>query len=129
MRADLKLDDRLTRAMRGGAAALPGDLALLRSYLRLIAGLLEEKATDLEHDWGQACAAAAEIETLQTLELAVAERAVAIRAESIETVRGKLAIWRALGPASGDDDMRSPRNRLILSVEADLERLSLTPRA
>jgi hypothetical protein len=25
--------------------------------------------------------------------------------------------------------MRSPRNRLILSVEADLERLSLTPRA
>ena len=76
MRADLKLDDRLTRAMRGGAAALPGDLALLRSYLRLIAGLLEEKATDLEQDWGQACAAAAEIETLHGLEGSVAERAI-----------------------------------------------------
>ncbi len=124
-----KLDINLLRAMRDGTAALPPDLGKLRGYLRLIGSLLEEKAAELEPSWEQACATAAEIETLQNLEAAVAERAIAIRAESLETVRGKLAIWRALGPASDDDDMRSPRNRLILSVDADLERLSLRRRS
>lgn len=123
-----KLDYRLVRAMRQGTDALPDDVGQLRGYMRMIGMLLAEKAAELEPSWEQACAAAAEIETLQNLEVAVAERAVTIRAESLETVRGKLAIWRALGPAS-DDEMRSPRNRLILSVEADLERLSLAPRA
>jgi hypothetical protein len=123
-----KLDYRLVRALRQGTDALPDDVAELRGYMRMIGTLLAEKAAELEPSWEQACAAAAEIETLQNLEAAVAERAIAIRAESLETVRGKLAIWRALGPASDDDDMRSPRNRLILSVEADLERLSLAPR-
>jgi hypothetical protein len=123
-----KLDYRLVRALRQGSGALPDDVAQLRGYMRMIGTLLAEKAAELEPSWEQACAAAAEIETLQNLEAAVAERAIAIRAESLETVRGKLAIWRALGPASDDDDMRSPRNRLILSVEADLERLSLAPR-
>jgi hypothetical protein len=123
-----KLDYRLVRAIRQGTDALPDDVGQLRGYMRMIGTLLAEKAAELEPSWEQACAAAAEIETLQNLEVAVAERAVAIRAESLETVRGKLAIWRALGPASDDDDMRSPRNRLILSVEADLERLSLPPR-
>lgn len=124
-----KLDYRLVRALRQGTDALPDDIAQLRCYMRMIGTLLAEKAAELEPSWEQACAAAAEIETLQNLEAAVAERAIAIRAESLETVRGKLAIWRALGPGSEDDDMRSPRNRLILSVEADLERLSLAPRA
>ena len=124
-----KLDYRLVRAIRQGTDALPDDVAQLRGYMRMIGTLLAEKAAELEPSWEQACAAAAEIATLQDLEVAIAERAVAIRAESLETVRGKLAIWRALGPASNDDDMRSPRNRLILSVEADLERLSLAPRA
>jgi hypothetical protein len=123
-----KLDYRLVRALRQGSGALPDDVAQLRGYMRMIGTLLAEKAAELEPSWEQACATAAEIETLQNLEAAVAERAIAIRAESLETVRGKLAIWRALGPASDDDDMRSPRNRLILSVEADLERLSLAPR-
>jgi hypothetical protein len=128
MRADLKLDDRLTRAMRGGAAALPGDLALLRSYLRLIAGLLEEKATDLEHDWGQACAAAAEIETLHGLEGSVAERAIGVRSRDLEDVRVKLEIWRMLVQGLEDEEMASTQNRLVLSIEADLDRLQRGPR-
>ena len=127
METGSRLDYRLVRALRQGTDALPDDVAELRGYMRMIGMLLAEKAAELEPSWEQACAAAAEIETLQNLEVAVAERAVTIRAESLETVRGKLAIWRALGPAS-DDEMRSPRNRLILSVEADLERLSLPRR-
>ena len=58
----------------------------------------------------------------------MAERAIAMRADSLEAVRGKLAIWRALGAGADDSDEQSPRNRLILSVEADLERLSAGPR-
>ena len=54
----------------------------------------------------------------------MAERAIAVRAESLAEVRAKLAIWRALAPGAEDGDLRTPRNRLILSVEADLERLS-----
>jgi hypothetical protein len=48
---------------------------------------------------------------------------MAVPAGSIEAVRGKLAIWQALGPDS-DGSVQSPRNRLSLSVDADLERLS-----
>ncbi len=59
----------------------------------------------------------------RALEIAVAERAIGIRGETLEMVRGKLAIWRALGPGSDDEDMGSPRNRLILSVEADIDAL------
>lgn len=118
-----KLDDRLVRALREGSQALPGDIRALSGYLRMIGTLLEEKATELEPSWDQACALAAEIETLQALELAVAERAIAVPGESIEAIRGKLAIWQALGP-DADDSPQSPRNRLILSVDADLERLS-----
>ena len=66
-----KLDNRLVRALHEGAEALPGDLAELRSYLRLIEALLTEKAAELEPSWQQACAAAAEITTLQTLEITV----------------------------------------------------------
>jgi hypothetical protein len=119
-----KLDNRLVRALHEGAEALPGDLAELRCYLRLIEALLTEKAAELEPSWQQACAAAAEINTLQTLEITVAERAIAVRARTLAEVRAKLAIWRALAPGAQDGDMRTPRNRLILSIEADLERLS-----
>ena len=94
----------------------------------MIGSLLEEKAAELEPSWEQACAAAAEIATLQDLEASVAERAIAVRAESIEQVRAKLAIWRALAAGGEDGDLRSPQSRLILSVEADLERLSCVPR-
>jgi hypothetical protein len=124
MTAAQKLDYHLLRAMREGAEALPADITSLRGYLRLIEALLAEKAAELEPSWEQACAAAAEIETLQRLELAVAERAIKLPAGTLELVRGKLAIWRALGPGCDDSDPRSPRNRLILSVEQDLERMT-----
>ena len=117
------LDDRLVRAMREGAGVLPADIGSLRGYLRTIEALLAEKAAEVEPSWEQACAVAAEIETLQSLELAVAERAIAIRAEDLHTVRGKLAIWAALSPESGDEDIGSPRNRLVLSVATDIDRL------
>lgn len=117
------LDINLVRALRTGTSALPEDLAKLRGYLRMIGSLLEEKARELEPSWELACAAAAEIVTLQDLESAVAERAISVRAGSIDDVRAKLAIWRALAAGSEDGDLRSPMNRLVLSIEADLERL------
>ena len=63
------LDINLMRAMREGTSALPADLGKLRGYLRMIGALLEEKARELEPSWEQACAAAAEIGTLQELEV------------------------------------------------------------
>jgi hypothetical protein len=122
------LDINLLRAMREGTSALPSDLGKLRGYLRMIGSLLEEKARELEPSWDQACAAAAEISTLQELEVSVAERTISVRAESLEQVRAKLAIWRALASGGEDGDLRSPQSRLILSIEADLERLSARPR-
>jgi hypothetical protein len=119
---DTKIDYLLVRALRHGSQVLPGDLPALRGCLAMITTLLEEKATELEPSWEQACAVAAEIETLQALEIAVAERAIALPADSIEAVRSKLAIWRAL-EAEGDASPESPRSRLIRSIEADLERL------
>ena len=114
--------------MREGTSALPDDLGKLRGYLRMIGALLEEKARELEPSWEQACAAAAEIVTLQDLETSVAERAIGVRAESLDQVRSKLAIWRALAAGSEDGDLRSPQSRLVLSIEADLERLSALAR-
>jgi hypothetical protein len=122
------LDTNLLRALREGTSALPADLGKLRGYLRMIGALLEERACELEPSWEQACAAAAEIATLQDLEISVAERAIGVRAESLEQVRAKLAIWRALASTGEDRDLRSPHNRLVLSIEADLERLSSGPR-
>ena len=126
VKTDAKIDYLLVRALSDGSQALPGDIRALRGYLAMIGTLLEEKATELEPSWQQACAAAAEIETLQALELAVAERVIALPADSIEAARAKLAIWQALGP-DGDDCAEGPRSRLIRSVEADLERLSRRP--
>ncbi len=122
------LDNHLVRAIRQGGGVLPADLDRLRGYLRLIGSLLAEKASELEAGLEAADASAAEIETLQRLENAVAERAIGIRAADLRTVRDKLAIWRALSAGSEDGDMASPRNRLVLSVEADLERLDLAAR-
>jgi hypothetical protein len=117
------LDYRLLKAIRGGAEALPDDIGCLRGYLRTIETLLADKAGELEPSWDQACAVAAEIETLQALETTVAERAIAIRAETLETVRGKLAIWRVLSPGTEDESAESPRNRLVASVVRDIDRL------
>jgi hypothetical protein len=125
-----KLDIRLVRAMRRGAAELPDDLDVLRRYLGTIALLLAEKAADLEPTWDEACAAAAETATLLNLQATVTERAIAVPARSLSEVRTKLAIWRTIGPEAEDGDVCGPRTRLILSVEADLARLSASsPRA
>jgi hypothetical protein len=121
--AESTLDTRLVRAIRGGADALPNDITCLRGYLRMITSLLAEKAAELEPSWEQACAIADEIETLQSLEVAVAERAISIEADTLEAVLGKLAIWRSLSPGTEDEDLGSHRNRLILSVEADVDRM------
>lgn len=118
-----KMDVQLVRALRQGPAALPDDLDRLRSYMKLFGGLLEEKARELEPSWEAACAAAAEIETLQVLETTVAERAIGMSARSMGEIRNKLAIWKSLAESS-EEDLTSPRNRLILSIEEDLARLS-----
>jgi len=123
-----QLDRRLVRALREGAAALPDDLAVLNRYLGMIEVLLAEKATEVEPSWNAAVAAAAEIETLQRLEGVVAERAIAVEAESLGDIFAKLEIWRALAEgaadAAGEDaEGRSARDRLVLSVVSDVERL------
>jgi len=124
LRIDPTLDVQLVRAIREGTAALPGDLDRLCAYMSLIAGLLEEKANELEPSWEAACVAATEIETLQVLESTVAERAVGTSADTLRAVRSKLAIWKALSEGA-DEDLDTPRNRLILSIEDDLRRLAL----
>jgi len=118
-----KLDYGLVRAIKGGAQALPADIEALRGYMRMIEALLREKASELEPNWEQAAAIANEIDTLHTLEAAVAERAIATRADDVDALRGKLAIWRALGPGTDESDENAPRNRLIESIDADLARI------
>jgi hypothetical protein len=118
-----KLDYRLVRALRQGTDALPGDVAELRGYMRMIGTLLAEKAAELEPSWEQACAAAAEIETLHGLEGAVAERAIGVQASGLDDLRVKLEIWRALIQGLPDEEMASTQNRLVLSIEADIQRL------
>ena len=123
-----KLDYGLVKALRSGAEALPSDIECLRGYMRLIEALLREKASELEPSWEQASAIASEIDTLHTLELAVAERAIETPAPDLDTVRGKLAIWRALGPGTDESDESAPRNRLIESIDADLARIAAAAR-
>lgn len=124
MDVQLHLDNRLVRSLHEGIDVLPDDLGELNAYLRTITNLLEEKAGDLEPSWEMLCSAAAEIETLQELESTVTERVIAVRSRNLDDVRGKLEFWRALAASSDDCEMTDPRNRLILSIEADLERLT-----
>lgn len=130
MTLDDCLDRALVHALRAGPAALPECPVRLAGYLATIEHLLTEKARENAPDWDGDCAAAREIETLQALELAVAERVIAMRAESLATILGKLAVWRALCPAGCDDaSMISLRDRLVQSVETDLVRLEQQERA
>lgn len=123
------LDYRLVHAMRQGVDALPADLERLRSYIRLIDTLLVEKAGEMEASLEAADEAASEIETLLNLEAAVTERAIGILARDLPAVLDKLAIWRTLSPGDAETGLSSPRNRLVLSVEADLERLAGSDRS
>jgi hypothetical protein len=122
------LDNRLARALCEGAEVLPDDLAQLAQYLRLIDGLLAEKAMEHEAALAQVDESAAEIECLQVLEATVAERAISNRAGGLEEILAKLEIWRALAagaePSGEHGDRGSQRDRLVLSVEADIVKLA-----
>lgn len=125
MNLDETLDNALVRAMRGGHGALPECPRRLAGYLRTIERLLAEKAREHETNWDEACVAAKEVETLQALATAVAERVIAMRGDDLPAVLAKLALWRDLAPAGEDDACaRAQRDRLVLSVEADLVRLA-----
>ncbi len=124
-----KLEEGLVDALRAGAGVLPGDLGVLADCLRTIGILLAEKAMELEPSWDEALAVAAEIETLFDLETAVAERAIATPAASLAEVLAKLAIWKALSDNTGDGGPDTVRDRLVLSVAADLERLGRRQKA
>lgn len=115
-----KLDQPLMRALRGGAAALPEDIERLTAYMRLIQQLLGEKAVECEPTWAQTCASAAEIGTLQDLEAAVIERAIGLRLNDLDAVLIKFGLWRTLV----DDDQNGLRDRLVLSLEADLRAIA-----
>jgi hypothetical protein len=123
----VKLDDRLMAALRGGAAALPDDLERLVGYLRLVHHLLREKASEHEPDAAMAEIAATEIETLLGLESVVVERVVSVRARDLDAALAKLAVWRALAGGASDED-EGLRDRLVLSLEADLARLARASR-
>jgi hypothetical protein len=130
MTLDDALDHALVRALHGGPAALPECPRRLAGYLETIEHLLTEKARENAPTWDEACVAASEVETLLALERAVAERVIGLRGDTIGTVIGKLMVWRALRPAGADDTaMLSLRDRLVLSLEADLIRLARAERA
>lgn len=119
-----KLDEGLVGALRAGPDVLPNDLSALAECLRTIAILLAEKAGELEPSWSEARAVAAEVETLLDLEAAVAARAAAIPAATIDDVRTKLAIWKALVAGSEGEAGDPAGVGMILSIEADLDRLA-----
>jgi hypothetical protein len=118
-----KLDLRLMRAMKWGAEALPDDLGELLGCIRMLEALLAEKAVALEAEWADECEAAAAIGTLQELEVTVARRAISTPAATVADVRAKLAIWRQLAVTANEGELDVACDRLILSVEADLQRL------
>jgi len=118
-----KFDNGILAVLQAGGGALPADLGLLSDCLQTLGILLGEKAVELEPSWSDALVDAAEIETLLALEVAVAERAIGIPAASLGDLRAKVAIWRALGEGGADAEPGAPRERLLLSIEADLGRL------
>ena len=67
----------------------------------------------------------AEIETLLRLRELIVERAIGIRADEIDGVLAKLAIWRMLSDGE-EGEIRADEppvlNRLVLSIETDLLR-------
>ena len=118
-----KFDNGILAVLQAGGGALPADLGLLSDCLQTLGILLGEKAVELEPSWSDALVDAAEIETLLALEVAVAERAIGIPAASLGDLRAKVAIWRALDEGGADAEPGAPRERLLLSIEADLARL------
>lgn len=117
-----KVDNGLVAALRAGAGELPAELGALTDCLSTIGLLLAEKAAELEPSWSEALATAAEIETLLELEAAVAERAIGIPATNQDELRAKIGIWKALAAGADEPDPDSHRDRLFLSILADIDR-------
>ncbi|MDP5122359.1 MAG: hypothetical protein NWP84_00560 [Cyanobium sp. MAG_04] len=128
----LEFDTRLARALQEGPEVLPADAEALTGYLDMIAGLLADHATERHESWSSAVESEKEIADLLALEEVVAERAVSLRAETVEAVLQKLRVWRRLDSGDGacdDEDGRATvRDRLVLSVEADLTRMARAAR-
>lgn len=124
----LEFDTRLARALQEGPEVLPADADVLTGYLDLIAGLLADHAMEHDVSWSMAVEASSSVADLLALEEIVAERAVSLRAETLEAILGKLRIWRRLDSSEEscdeEDGRAGVRDRLVLSVEADLTRLA-----
>jgi hypothetical protein len=118
------VNDALVRALHEGPAVLPKDLHQLHAYLRLIAGLLAEKADEREPTWSMAKANGAEIETLQSLEHVVAGRAAEVEAATFAALLVKLSIWEILLPLGEESDDVAMRDRLVLSIRRDIEAMA-----
>jgi hypothetical protein len=108
----------LLRALNEGPAVLPDDAWELLHLLQIIEQLLAEKASNREANWREACVAATEIETLQSIEALIAARAAALRGRDIEEVRAKLEIWSLLEEqAAGSEESLT---LLIASIRRDV---------
>lgn len=111
----------LLAVLQHGTAALPEDLGMLKGYMRVIAGLLAEKACENQPSLALENAAAAEIEILLNLETLVAEKTAAVACKSLECLRSKLDIWDVMEPACSDD---LPREAIVQSVRSDVVRMT-----
>lgn len=118
---DTMIDDGLMRVLRGGVNEMPDDLTRLHAYLKLVAGLLAEKATEHEPTWEMVRQSAAEIETLHDLEFQVGEKAADVPATNLYGVLTKLMIWETLSGSCSGGDEPSVSDDLVRSVRKDLE--------
>lgn len=121
--ANRYFDTRLAKAFKEGEAALSGNLTELRGYLITIDEMLEEKARDLEETWDAACEASEELIALQALEVTVLERVISVGADTLADILTKFAIWHSLFAECEEAHSLSPFNRLLLSIERDIQRL------
>lgn len=111
----------LMAVLKQGACALPDDLGLLHGYMKLIAGLLAEKAHENQPTLALENAAGAEIETLLRLEALVAARVSEAECQTYACLRAKLDIWNAMTAPDSDE---IPRELIVRSVRADVTRLA-----
>lgn len=111
----------LITVLHHGAAALPEDLGQLRGYLRLISGLLAEKAQENQQTLALENAAAEEISLLLDLEALVAAKAAEVSCKGYSCIQAKLDIWDAIEPP---DPEPCPRDTIVQSVRGDVARLA-----
>lgn len=110
----------LVGIMRNGVDSVPHDLDDLRSYLEGLQAMLAEMAVEADPSWRPPQEAAAECETLLELEQSIARKAADVRADSIDKVLKKLAIWDLI---ADEPDEPAVDHLLVRSAAADLRRL------